>query len=99
MMANITIPDDIKSMSFENALEELENLVAKMETGGLPLEELMLSFERGKLLSNECRNKLAALEKRILILSGDDGENGTWSDFNNSSSRNEAAADDGDVPF
>ncbi len=97
MANNITIPDDIKSMSFEKALEELENLVVKMENGGLPLEELMLSFERGKLLSNECRNKLAALEKRIMLLSGDDGEKGSWSDFQPNSFRESSAAEN--IPF
>lgn len=97
-MANITIPDDIKSISFEDALEELEKLVSKMENGGLPLEELMISFERGKLLSQECRNKLASLEKRIMILSGDDGSAGQWQEFNETNSR-EISSNEESIPF
>ncbi len=98
-MSNIPIPEDISSMSFENALAELENLVGKMENGGLALEELMKGFERGKLLTVYCRSKLAVLERKIEVLSRDDGESGQWQDFMPESSRNVAAGMDDDPPF
>lgn len=87
-MAEITIPDDIKAMPFEAALAELETLVAKMENGGLPLEDLMAGFERGRLLTGYCRGKLAALERKITVLSRDDGADGQWQDFVPGNDRN-----------
>ncbi len=87
-MAEIIIPADIQQMPFEDALAELENLVAKMEDGGLALEELMKGFERGKILTIYCRGKLAALERKIEILSRDDGSNGVWQNFTPENSRN-----------
>lgn len=106
-MSEIIIPEEIKSMPFEQALSELETLVAKMENGGLTLEELMSGFERGRQLSTCCRNKLAALERKIEILSKDDGYAGKWNDFNPGNTRNappsghEAAPanDNSELPF
>lgn len=69
------------SVPFEKSLEELENLVAKMETGRLPLEELIVGFERGNALIKQCRNKLDTLERKIEILTREDAENTEWSDF------------------
>ena len=87
-MAEINIPDDVKAMPFETALAELETLVAKMENGGLPLEELMAGFERGRVLTEYCRGKLASLERKITVLSKDDGAAGQWSDFTPGNDRN-----------
>ena len=99
-MPEITIPDDIQAMPFETALEELETLVAKMENGGLPLEELMTGFERGRLLTEHCRNKLAALERRITVLTRDDGDQGQWTDFAPENSRNRPRDhEENDLPF
>lgn len=74
-------PEELDAMPFEQALERLESLVAKMETGRLPLEELMTDFETGSRLVNACRGKLDALERKIELLTRDDGQNGVWSDF------------------
>lgn len=67
--------------AFEKALEELEQLVAKMENGKLPLEELMVNFEKGSQLVKLCRKKLSELECKIEILTRDDGNNGEWNEF------------------
>ncbi len=67
--------------TFEEALEELEKLLAAMESGKKPLEQLIADFERGMALAKYCRAKLASLEKRIEILTGDDGADGEWSQF------------------
>jgi exodeoxyribonuclease VII small subunit len=104
-MSQITIPEDIQNMPFEQALNELETLVAKMENGGLTLEELMNGFERGKLLTISCRSKLATLERKIEILSNDNGADGQWSDFAPGNSRNapqtprSPETDEADLPF
>lgn len=72
-------------LSFEAALAELEKTVARMEAGKLPLEELIVCFERGSKLAAECRAKLDSLERRIEILTRDDGGEGVWSDFESES--------------
>ena len=99
-MPEIKIPDDIRAMPFEAALAELEALVAKMENGGLALEELMAGFERGRLLTEYCRGKLAGLERRIVLLTKDDGGEGQWTDFAPNTDRNRPEKDEsGDLPF
>jgi exodeoxyribonuclease VII small subunit len=50
---------------FEGALKELEDLVARMEHGDLPLEESLRLFERGMSLSRSCRQSLDAAELRV----------------------------------
>ena len=50
---------------FEGALKELEELVARMEHGDLPLEESLRLFERGMTLTRECRQSLDAAELRV----------------------------------
>ncbi len=67
--------------TFEAALQELEALLKEMESGTLPLEELIGRFERGTALSQYCRKKLDSLEKRIEVLLKDDGGNGEWTEF------------------
>ncbi len=59
--------------TFEAALSELEQLLAGMESGRRPLEELITAYERGMALSKYCREKLAVLEKRIEIITADGG--------------------------
>ncbi|MBS1371986.1 MAG: exodeoxyribonuclease VII small subunit [Lentisphaeria bacterium] len=73
--------EEFEAMPFEQALEKLETLVAKMETGRLPLEELMQNFEAGSELAKICRAKLDKLERKIELLTRDDGEKGEWTDF------------------
>lgn len=61
--------------TFEASLAELEDIVAKLESGDLPLEESLELFEKGISLSRECRSRLANAERRIEILMKDqDGE-------------------------
>lgn len=56
---------------FEASLAELEQIVAKLETGDLPLEESLELYEKGIKLSRECRERLANAERRIEILMKD----------------------------
>ena len=57
-MAKNSIPDDIKGMSFEAALEELQRIVAQLESGQGKLEEAIGSYQRGAALKQHCENKL-----------------------------------------
>ena len=57
--------------SFEAALAELEEIVAKLESGDLALEDSLELFEKGIKLSRECRERLISAERRIEILMKD----------------------------
>ncbi len=50
---------------FETALQELEEIVAKLESPDLPLEESLSLFEKGIKLSKVCSKKLTEAEKKI----------------------------------
>lgn len=56
---------DIKSLSFEKALALLEEIVAKLESGRVDLEESIKIYERGETLRKHCETKLAEAEARI----------------------------------
>ena len=53
---------------FEKALQELENLVEKMEEGDMSLEESLKQFERGVALTRSCQKALADAEQKVQIL-------------------------------
>jgi exodeoxyribonuclease VII small subunit len=57
-----------KESGFEGALAELEQLVAGMEAGNMPLEEALRSFERGVALTRECQAALQAAQQRVQVL-------------------------------
>jgi exodeoxyribonuclease VII small subunit len=60
--------------SFEDALKELEEILAAMEGGEVPLEESLAKYERGNFLIQHCRGVLNSAEKQIELLSkGEDG--------------------------
>jgi len=54
--------------SFEEQLAELERVVDRLESGGLPLEESVQLFESGMRLSNACKEQLSSAESRIQVL-------------------------------
>jgi exodeoxyribonuclease VII small subunit len=53
---------------FEDAMRELEDIVKRLETGNLPLEESLKIFEQGVALSRYCFHKLEEAEKKVSIL-------------------------------
>lgn len=59
---------------FEASLKELEEIVARMERGDLPLDESLKLFERGVTLTRECRGSLENAELRVrnLLQAGTD---------------------------
>ncbi|MFD1217497.1 exodeoxyribonuclease VII small subunit [Microbulbifer celer] len=63
-----------KAATFESALEELEQLVERLESGDLPLDEALADFERGVKLTRECQKKLANAEQKVKILMEENGQ-------------------------
>jgi len=59
------------SVSFESAMAELEQLVAKMESGELPLEASVAAYKRGSELVQFCAAQLERVEKQVKVLEGD----------------------------
>ena len=57
--------------SYEHALEELERLVAAMESQNLPLDQLLESYRRGAELLGFCRDRLQAVEQQVKVLEGE----------------------------
>jgi len=62
--------------SYEQALQELEQLVQRIESGQLPLEQLLSGYKRGAELLAFCRGKLEAVEEQIKVL--DEGTLKPW---------------------
>ncbi len=59
------VPDDIAQLSFEAALEELERIVAELESGRAELERSIQVYERGAALKAHCEGKLKAAQLRV----------------------------------
>jgi exodeoxyribonuclease VII small subunit len=60
--------------SFEDALTELEQILAEIEGGQVPLEESLVKYERGNFLIQHCRGVLSAAEQQIELLSKSAGD-------------------------
>ena len=56
---------DIAGLSFEQALAELEKIVAELESGQAPLERSIEVYERGAALKAHCEKKLEAARLRV----------------------------------
>lgn len=63
-----------KEMSFEESLEKLEEIVKKLETGEVPLDEAISSFNEAMKLAKTCDEKLKNAEEAITKLVKDTGE-------------------------
>ncbi len=64
-------PDPLESITFEQALDELDALVRRMESGQLSLDESIAAYRRGAELARFCQNRLANAEQEIKRLEGD----------------------------
>jgi exodeoxyribonuclease VII small subunit len=64
---------DPGKLTFEQAFEELEALVAELEGGDLPLEESMENFARGQALAKRCSQLLEEAELKLVGLTQDEG--------------------------
>ncbi len=56
---------DVKKLSFERAIEELESIVTRLEAGKVPLEESVAIYERGEALKRRCEELLRQAEARV----------------------------------
>jgi len=56
--------------TYEAALQELEGLVDSLESGQLPLDQLLTGYQRGAQLLKFCKDKLEAVETQIKVLEG-----------------------------
>jgi exodeoxyribonuclease VII small subunit len=75
MSAPSTPQPDIASLSFEEALAQLERIVAELESGQAPLERSIEIYERGAALKAHCEARLAAARLRVeKIVVGPDGQ-------------------------
>jgi len=61
----VSDPANTADLAFEGALDELEALVERLETGDLALEQALSTFERGVALSRRCAELLDRAEQRI----------------------------------
>ncbi len=58
-------PADISAMTFEQALAELEQIVARLESGQAPLEDSIRMYERGAALKAHCQARLESARLRV----------------------------------
>jgi exodeoxyribonuclease VII small subunit len=56
---------DVKKLTFEQAIEELERIVSQLEGGKVPLEESVAIYERGEALKRRCEELLRQAEARV----------------------------------
>ena len=65
--------DDEENLNFEQAIQQLDKIANKLESGSLNLEESINLFEEGMRLSNKCNQFLNDAEKKITKLVNDNG--------------------------
>ena len=75
--APAALPAGPEPVSYEAAMSELDELVSQLESGQLPLDQLLGGYQRGAQLLAYCRGKLAAVEQQIKVLEA--GELQPWS--------------------
>ena len=63
--------DSVEPIGFEQALDELDALVRRMESGQLSLDDSIAAYRRGAELARFCQSKLASAEQEIKRLEGD----------------------------
>lgn len=59
-----------KPKSFEQAMQELDDIIAKMEDGSLTLDDMLAAYKRGAALTRFCRSKLESAQMEIKKLDG-----------------------------
>ena len=75
MNKKIEVKDDIKKLSFEEALSELEGIVERLERGDIDLEDSISIYERGVALKAHCESKLETAKMKVdKIITQPDGD-------------------------
>jgi len=83
------------NLTFEKALAELEQIVAKLEKGGISLNESLALFEKGVKMSRFLRAELDKAERKVEILLKDDKGNLKAEDFDTEDAGDEGGEDGG----
>ena len=81
--SNISL--DITKLSFEEALEQLENIVSKLEDGSINLEESIEEYTRGVHLKNHCETKLKEATLKVEQITIDKDGKFSTKEFNKNS--------------
>ena len=68
-------------LNFENAMSRLEAIVEQMETGTLPLEDLIVRYEEGMNLVKICQERLSSAEQKIEIIARNSAGKAIVKDF------------------
>jgi exodeoxyribonuclease VII small subunit len=68
MPARKKLPENEESLSFEDALTSIEEIVESMEGDQLPLEDLVTQYEKGSVLLKHCESVLSSARKRIELI-------------------------------
>lgn len=63
--------NEVDALTFEEALQALEDIVARLESGELSLEESLALFERGQMLAKRCQKQLEEASLRVEQLTAD----------------------------
>ncbi|KWX06339.1 hypothetical protein TR75_06275 [Hydrogenibacillus schlegelii] len=61
-------PEEIQALGFEAALERLEDVVRRLESGDVPLEVAIDLYREGVLLARRCDELLTAVEQKVTVL-------------------------------
>ncbi|MEK9688890.1 MAG: exodeoxyribonuclease VII small subunit [Burkholderiaceae bacterium] len=64
-------PETQPPQSYEAAIAELESLTEMLESGQLPLDQLLVHYQRGAELLTYCRAQLDAIEAQVKVMEGD----------------------------
>ena len=64
-MAEKSLPPDVKALSFEDALQQLDEIVKRLESGQSKLDDAIAAYERGSLLKAHCEAKLREAQMRV----------------------------------
>lgn len=68
-------------LNFESAMDRLETIVEQMESGKLPLEDLIVRYEEGMNLVKTCQERLKSAEQKIEIIARNSGGKPVVRDF------------------
>lgn len=72
--AEMDLNEQNQQETFEEAMEQLEDIVDKLEAGDVALEEAIKLFQKGMTLSQTCHQKLKKVEQQVQLLIEKDGE-------------------------